>query len=140
VSCAEAKTNIDSDKTPIETTVSESESPMVKDRSTLEGFYNILKTAVVSRDLETLKTLFAEGTAKYNFDDPEEQSLMKATKFSDVTLSFDKNGGKELYELGLIFSVSQEMLDEGMEASQELIYMQKNDNGNFEIFVISFAG
>jgi len=145
ISCTDAKT--EKDDTAPKTVVKAEEKPdkiiSINDtpnRTTLEGFYNILKTAIITRDLETLETLFAPETSSYKFDDPEEQSLVKATQFSDVKLSASKNGEKELYELFLVFPISKEEIEEGLEASATSIYMQKNDKGEYEIFIISFAG
>ncbi len=132
------------EETKQETTITEAEPTKEKivenDLTTLEGFWTTFQKAVAAQDVEKLKGLFAVDADVYGFDLPEEQLQIAKSSVSDITVDIAE---PEFHTFSMVFSAEEDRIatgDDSLEDSATIIYMKKNNTGEFRIYLISFAG
>lgn len=114
-----------------------SSSEEITDKSTLEGFWRSLKTAILNHDIAAIKTHYTAEARVYKFQAPYYQEKIAAMETSDWEKSQEIHGDTPVYELRLVFP--EEGLSE-LDYPATTIYIQQNSNNIFEIFSVIEAG
>ena len=108
-------------------------------RTTLEGFWALVQTAVANKDKEALKLLGKPRSGVTSLVSDDYAPLIAAVKATDFEESTRKENGKKMYEYMMYMNYPEEDLIDG-EQPAITIFLWKKEDGNFEIFDIFEAG
>jgi hypothetical protein len=111
------------------------------DRTEMLSFWREFKQLVSFKDEAELKTMFSsdyDGIISGLYKSDEYRKYIAASSHTDVKETKELHNGNVVYEIMFVFP--PEFPEEGQEESATTIYMQKNKDGNFEIFSVIEAG
>jgi len=120
----------------------EDDIQLVNKRKTIEGFWDLFKTAVLERELNDLEALYSPNEHLYTFGEDDYQKYIKESKSSNIVESVERFNGKKVYEYVIVFNYEDSEVagNEENEIPTTTIYMVKNDKNEFEIFSVIEAG
>ncbi|CAA6818438.1 MAG: Unknown protein [uncultured Aureispira sp.] len=107
------------------------------DRTTLEGFWALVQTAVANNDKEALKQLGKSGAGAASLVMDDYAPLVASIKATDFKESSRQENGQKMYEY--MMTMNYEDVPEDEQPTTTL-FIWKNEAGNFEIFDLFEAG